>query len=94
MLRRIKYCILCILVRILYSEIASVDLGVAKRALGSAVYPHVAACFNHSCDPNTAPVTLAHSLNQVTVAARRIGRGEQISHVYQVGWLFKVLLCR
>ncbi len=70
-------------------EVSSVDArGVGRTILGNAVFPHAASCLNHSCDPNTAPVVLAGSLRQATVAARCIEEGEEITHVYQVRmWL-------
>ncbi len=61
---------------------------MSRTVLGSALYPRVASLLNHSCDPNTAPVTLSREtgrpLRQVSVAGRRIEEGEEICHIYQV----------
>merc|ERR1711892_1012203 len=45
-----------------------------------ALFPNVASHLNHSCDPNTFVIDIGRV--QVTVAARTILPGEEISHVY------------
>ena len=47
-----------------------------QEYLGVALFPTVASCFNHSCDPNTFVVDIGRT--QVTVASRRIFEGEEV----------------
>ena len=60
---------------------ASFQVGVRgdqlnQEYLGVALFPTVASCFNHSCDPNTFVVDIGRT--QVTVASRRIFEGEEV----------------
>jgi len=48
--------------------------------LAVALFPNVASHVNHSCDPNTFVIDQGRV--QITVAARNIQPGEEISHVY------------
>ena len=48
--------------------------------IGTAVYPTIATCLNHSCDPSTVRVSRGNTL--ILVARRRIGFGEEISDCY------------
>merc|ERR1711936_375902 len=45
-----------------------------------AMFPNIAAHINHSCDPNTFVIDQGRV--QITVAARTILAGEEISHIY------------
>ena len=65
-------------------------MGLEKAQIGSAIYPIAASLLNHSCDPNSTPVTTSYVkdgsrivLQQVTVASRVIEAGEEICHIYQ-----------
>lgn len=65
-------------------------MGLEKTQIGSAIYPTAASLLNHSCDPNSSPVTTSYVkdgsnvvLQQVTVASRVIEVGEEICHIYQ-----------
>jgi len=51
-----------------------------QEYLGVALFPTVASCFNHSCDPNTFVIDIGRI--QVTVASRRIFEGEEVSQGY------------
>merc|ERR1712004_839188 len=64
---------------------ASFQVGVLgdqlnQEYLGVELFPTVASCFNHSCDPNTFVVDIGRT--QVTVASRRIFEGEEVSQGY------------
>ena len=47
-----------------------------QEYLGVALFPTVASCFNHSCDPNTFVIDIGRI--QATVASRRIFEGEEV----------------
>ena len=47
-----------------------------QEYLGVALFPTVASCFNHSCDPNTFVIDIGRI--QATVTSRRIFEGEEV----------------
>ena len=53
---------------------------LVQQYLGVSLFPVVASCFNHSCDPNTMVVDMGR--HQVTLASRRILEGEEVCQVY------------
>ncbi|XP_040572969.1 SET and MYND domain-containing protein 4 isoform X1 [Lepeophtheirus salmonis] len=63
------------------SEVSSIEMSIKLKSNGLAVFPLAASIFNHSCDPNTAPVYTGPY--QITIATRPILPGESICHVYQ-----------
>ena len=77
---------LCLLITHIHAAIkpnihASFQAGVRgdqlkQEYLGVALFPTVASCFNHSCDPNTFVVDIGRI--QATVASRRIFAGEEV----------------
>merc|ERR1712110_255506 len=81
---------LCLLITHIHAAIkpnihASFQAGVRgdqlnQEYLGVALFPTVASCFNHSCDPNTFVVDIGRI--QATVASRRIFAGEEVSQGY------------
>ena len=62
-----------------------------QEYLGVALFPTVASCFNHSCDPNTFVIDIGRI--QATVASRRIFEGEEVMLI-QFIILIKITLIR
>ncbi len=52
-----------------------------RHKYGIAVFSRVVSVINHSCNPNTGIVVVKNI--QVTIATRRIEKGQEICHVYQ-----------
>ena len=55
--------------------------GLVMRPVGVAMFPQVALHINHSCNPNTFVLDTAGG-RQVTVAARDIAAGEEVTQIY------------
>lgn len=56
------------------------------KSLGSGLYP-TAALFNHSCDPNLVRTNIGRKM--ISVAARDIGKGEEVVDCYGLPWYSK-----
>ena len=64
-----------------------------QEYLGVALFPTVASCFNHSCDPNTFVIDVGRI--QATVASRRIFEGEEVLlNLFNFIILIKITLIR
>jgi len=55
-----------------------------SKTVCAAVYPIIAAMFNHSCDPSLVRATWGDRL--VLAAGRDIGKGEELTDMYTVHW--------